>query len=216
MSKTVFTQYDPFETLYTCQSDVWRDDVKSFFLRPMGRLIVVHPFPFASEYTTLQTDSAHLSFAKICIDDSCFSPDLHKEAPDVEQETEERNVQQRSICHRNQSGHVESTGFSPVLFIVIISGIAASIGTSNFQRPFFMVCLNSSSSRSMKNIPRNCLALSSFGFSKAHVCFAFFFAASDICLHISGYTYSGRKFVCFLVSLHPDHVFRQVAFHSIE
>ena len=29
-SKTVFTQYNPFETWYTCQSDVWLDDVKTF------------------------------------------------------------------------------------------------------------------------------------------------------------------------------------------
>ena len=35
MSKTVFTQYDPFETWYTCQSDVWLDDVKTFYPRPM-------------------------------------------------------------------------------------------------------------------------------------------------------------------------------------
>ena len=38
---------------------------------------------------------------------------------------------------------------------------------------FFMVCFNSSSSGSMKKIPRNLLALSSFGFSKAHFRFAF-------------------------------------------
>ena len=58
----------------------------------------------------------------------------------------------------------------------------------------------------MKNIPINCLAFSSFGFSIAHLCFAFFFAASDINFHISGYTSSRREVVCFLESLLPDHV----------
>ena len=46
----------------------------------------------------------------------------------------------------------------------------------NFQLStsvFFMVCLNSSSSGSMKKIQRDCLALSSFGFSIAHFWFCF-------------------------------------------
>ena len=34
-----------------------------------------------------------------------------------------------------------------------------------------------------------------------------FFAASDICFHISGHTVSGLEVVCFLVSLSPDHVY---------
>ena len=59
------------------------------------------------------------------------------------------------------------------------------------------------------NIPRNCLALSSFGFSMAHFCFALRlrFDASDMCFHISGHTLSGLEVVCFLVSLSPDHVY---------
>ena len=60
--------------------------------------------------------------------------------------------------------------------------------------------LNSSSFGSMKNIHIMCLALSSFGFSMAHLCFAFFFAASDIKFHISGHKSSGREVVCFVVS----------------
>ena len=63
----------PFENWYTCQSDVWIDDVKTFCV------IVVHPYPLAQEDTTLFTDSPYLSCAKICIDDSRFSPDLHKD-----------------------------------------------------------------------------------------------------------------------------------------
>ena len=46
-------------------------------------------------------------------------------------------------------------------------------GTSNFLRAAFTVSLNSASFGSMKNIPLNCLALSSFGFSIAHLCFVF-------------------------------------------
>ena len=79
MSKTVFTQYDPFETWYTCQSDVWVDDVKTFYPRPIRCVIVVHPYPLLQEDTTLLTESAFLSCGKRCIDDSRFSPDLHED-----------------------------------------------------------------------------------------------------------------------------------------
>ena len=75
ISKTVF-----FETWYTRQSDVWLDDVKTFYLRPMRCVIVVHPYSLAQEDTALLTHSAYLSCAKKCIDDySRFSPDLHKD-----------------------------------------------------------------------------------------------------------------------------------------
>ena len=57
-----------------------------------------------------------------------------------------------------------AVGF-PLLFIGIWQGIAAGIGTSNFLLAVFIASLNSSSSDSMKYIPLNCLALSSFGFS---------------------------------------------------
>ena len=90
---------------------------------------------------------------------------------------------------------------SPRQFSGALQGIAAGIGISNFLLAFFMVCLNSSSFGSMKKIPRICLALSSFGFSTANLCFAFFFAASDKC------PLSGLEVVCFLVSLSPDHVY---------
>ena len=50
----------------------------------------------------------NFSCAKICIDDSRFSPDhVQGQARDVEQETEEQNIQQRSIHHRSESSHVE-------------------------------------------------------------------------------------------------------------
>ena len=61
--------------------------------------------------------------------------------------------------------------------------------------------------RQTDKIPRNCLALSIFGFSMAHFCFAFFVAASDICFHISGHTLPGLEAVCFHVSLLLDHVY---------
>ena len=35
LSKTVFTQYDPLEPWYTCQSNEWLDDVIRFYPRPM-------------------------------------------------------------------------------------------------------------------------------------------------------------------------------------
>ena len=77
MSKTVFTQYDPFESWYTEHSDVWLDDVRTFYHRPMRCVIVVHPYPLAQEDTALLTESTFLSCAKICITDSRLSPDLH-------------------------------------------------------------------------------------------------------------------------------------------
>ena len=69
------------------------------------------------------------------------------------------------------------------------------------------MCLNSSSFGSMKKIPCNILASSSFGFSTAHFFFALLFAASDICFHISGHTLSGLEVVYFLVSLSQDRVY---------
>ena len=94
-------------------------------------------------------------------------------------------------------------GFSPLLFIGILQGIAAGIGTSNFLRTAFIVSLNSSSFGSMMNFPLNCLSLLSFGFSLFHLCFAFSFAASERNFHISSHTSSGREVVCFIVSLPP-------------
>ena len=94
---------------------------------------------------------------------------------------------------------------SPTVRRWSLQGIAAGIGISNFLRAFFMIPFNSSSSRSMKYIPRNLLAFSSFGFSIAHFCFSLRFDASDICFHISGHNLSGLEVVCFLVSLASDH-----------
>ena len=70
-----------------------------------------------------------------------------------------------------------------------------------------MVCLKFSSSGSMKKIPRNCLALSSFGFSMAHFVSPFVLmhqthASTCVARHCLG-----LEVVCFLVSLHPDHVY---------
>ena len=41
--------------------------------------MVVHPYFLAQRDTDLLAESAHLSCAKICIDDSRFSPDLYKD-----------------------------------------------------------------------------------------------------------------------------------------
>ena len=69
----------------------------------------------------------------------------------------------------------------------------------------------------MKNIPLNRLALSNFGFAIAHLCFAFFFAASDINIHIFVRTLSGREVVCFLVGLsHRTMCILLLAFPSVK
>ena len=50
----------------------------------------------------------YLSCAKVCIGDSRFSQDLHKDKRlTSSKETEERNIQQHSIHHRSESSRVE-------------------------------------------------------------------------------------------------------------
>ena len=71
----------------------------------------------------------------------------------------------------------------------------------------FHLRLNSSSSRSMKKIPRNLLTCSRFSLSIACCCFSLRFGASDICLHISVDTMSGLEVVCSLVNLLQDLVY---------
>ena len=48
MSKTFFTQYDTFEYWYTEHSDVWLDDVKTFYHQPVRCVIAVHPYFLAT------------------------------------------------------------------------------------------------------------------------------------------------------------------------
>ena len=95
----------------------------------------------------------------------------------------------------------------PLQFAGVLQSIAAGIGISNFLRAFFHGVFKFFIIRFNKKTPRNLLALSSFGFSIAHFCFALLFAASDICFNISGHTLSGLVVVCFLVSLSPDHAY---------
>ena len=63
------------------------------------------------------------------------------------------------------------------------------------------------SSGSMKWIPRNLLASSSFGFSIAHLCFSLSLAFFDIPLQSSGHEWSGLDVACRFVSLSPDHMY---------
>ena len=79
MSKTVFTQYDTSESWYTEHKDVWLDDIKTFYHRPMRCVIIVHPYFLAQRDTDLLAESAYLSCAKACIGDSRFSPDFCKD-----------------------------------------------------------------------------------------------------------------------------------------
>ena len=77
----------------------------------------------------------------------------------------------------------------------------------NFQllRAAFIVSLNSSSFGSMKYIPLNCLAFSSFGFSIAHLCFAYFFLHQTYpSTHLATYCLVLRLFVS--LNLHSDEV----------
>ena len=67
---------------------------------------------------------------------------------------------------------------------------------------FYIVWLNSSSSGSMKKIPRNCLVLSSFGFSIVHFCFAFSLHQPCASTHLATHRLDEKLFV-FL----KDHVY---------
>ena len=91
----------------------------------------------------------------------------------------------------------------------------------NFLRAAFFVSLKSSSFGSIKNIPLNCLALLSFGFSITHLCFAllcFLLFASDINFHISSQTSSGGLSFGRTTLVHPsDNSFSPSTFqqHSL-
>ena len=100
MSKTVFTQYDPSESWYTEQSDSWLDDVKTFLHRQMRCVIAVHPYFLAQDDTTFLAESA----AKICVDDSRFSPDLYKDKRVTlnERQKNERSNSAAFIAEANQ------------------------------------------------------------------------------------------------------------------
>ena len=104
-------------------------------------------------------------------------------------------------------------GGSPLLFIGILQGIAAGIGTSNFLRAALMLSLNSSSFGSIENIPLNCLALSSFGFSMPIFVLLSSFAASAyaftyLAIHCPG---EGCLFSCISSQTMCTH---QVTFRS--
>ena len=58
----------------------------------------------------------------------------------------------------------------------------------------------------MKQIPRNLLALSSFGFSLDHLCFSLSLAFFAIPLQSSGHQWSGMDVACRFVSPPPDHI----------
>ena len=97
--------------------------------------------------------------------------------------------------------------------LLILQGMDAGIGTSNFFRAFLKgffelrICW-------INEIPLNFLALSSFGCSIAHFCFPLRCPASDIVFHISGHKWSGLNVVGFFVSRSPDHVCPSGGFSS--
>ena len=95
----------------------------------------------------------------------------------------------------------------------VLQSIAAGIGSCNFPRTFSMI-LNSSSSGSMKWIPRNLLVLSNYGFSIAHFCFFTFFCIRHMFRHFWPYIVGpwGRLFS--RQSSHRTMCIRQVASHS--
>ena len=107
MCQTVFTQYDPLESWYTKQKDAWLDDIK-IFLSSTDAL-----FDHCSSFFFLCT-GRHNVVGGVCL--SLARKNMHRrftafsrrvQACDIEQVTEERNIQQCSIHPRNESSHVE-------------------------------------------------------------------------------------------------------------
>ena len=96
LSKTVFTQYDPFEPWYTCHSNVWLDDFKRFYRCPMRCEFLIKQHAF-------------FSCAKICRRFTFLSRLAQRQTRDAEQEAKERNIRQHSMHHRDPSDHVEFT-----------------------------------------------------------------------------------------------------------
>ena len=109
MSKTVFTQFGPSKFRHTEQNDVWLDDVKTVYHRPMRCVIVVHPYFLAQRDTDLLAESDYLSCAKICIDDSHFSPDPYKDKRVTLNKRQKNDISDSAaFIHRtNEPSHVE-------------------------------------------------------------------------------------------------------------
>ena len=87
-----------------------------------------------------------------------------------------------------------------------LQSIIAGIGIANFLRAFFIIRLKTSSSRSIKKIPRNLLTCSRSSLSIAHFCFFAFRCVRHLFTHFC--RYSVRPWIfCFLVSFVQDLVF---------
>ena len=99
MCQTVFTQYDPSESWYTEQKDVWLDDTKTFYNRPM-RCVIVVQLCWRSLLISRVQKNMHRRFTS-------FSRRVQGQACHIEQVTEGRNIQQHSIHPRSESSHVE-------------------------------------------------------------------------------------------------------------
>ena len=106
---------------------------------------------------------------------------------------------------------------SPPVFIGILQGIAAGIGTSNFLRSafhceleFFIVWFN-------KVIPYQWSGIVELWFLIAHLRLAFIFDAADMCFHMPVHTLSGREVVWFPRKSPSGRTMctHQVAFRSI-
>ena len=109
MSKNCLYAVGPSESRHTEQNDVWLDDVKTFYHRPMRCVIVVHPYFLAQRDTDLLAESDYLSCPKICIDDSHFSPDPYKDKRVTLNKRQKNDISDSAaFIHRtNEPSHVE-------------------------------------------------------------------------------------------------------------
>ena len=102
-----------------------------FHRRPRRFLIVVHPYSLAQRDTDLLAESAHLSCARICINVSCFSPDLHKDKRatlNKKQKTETSNGEP-FVTKTNQASWnllTNTISHGQTIMYIMISAIEAS------------------------------------------------------------------------------------------
>ena len=76
----------------------------------MGCVIVVHVYPVDPEDPVLWKQYAFLSCAKRCVDDSRFSPDLHKDRRVTLNKKQKNDISDSTaLHHRDPSDHVEFT-----------------------------------------------------------------------------------------------------------
>ena len=115
---------------------------KTFYPRPLRCVIVVHSYSLAQEDTTLLTESACLPCAKICIDDSRISPDLHKDKRVTLNKKQKSQISNGAafITETNQARWSLLTNTIPhgrtIMYMVTLATEASMMAVGHFSKIF--------------------------------------------------------------------------------